>query len=71
MGDPERLSRPPLKNKKVQFWSDDVITFINEDGAGAIWIGTFQGGLSRYDAKTKKLTHYQSLKDSLPRKDPP
>ncbi|MBA2562445.1 MAG: histidine kinase [Chitinophagaceae bacterium] len=66
---PERLSRPPLKNKKVQFWSDDVITFINEDGAGAIWIGTFQGGLSRYDAKTKKLTHYQSLKDSLPRKD--
>ena len=47
---PEKLSRPPLK-KNVPF-ADDHISFIKEDATGAIWIGTFQGGLSRYDPKT-------------------
>lgn len=51
---PEKLSRPPIK--KFDEW--DHITFINEDGAGAIWIGTFSQGLVRYNPATKEITHY-------------
>jgi ligand-binding sensor domain-containing protein len=61
---PEGLSRPPVKNKKVQWWSDDFITFIKEDASGAIWIGTFQAGLNRYDRQTGKMTHYNSFNDN-------
>ena len=57
---PEGLSRPPL-NKQV-IW--DYITFIIEDAAGGIWIGTSDAGLNYYDTKTKKITHYGSGKDT-------
>jgi signal transduction histidine kinase/ligand-binding sensor domain-containing protein len=51
---PDRLSRPPVR-KGSHF---DHITFIAEDGAGAIWIGTFQQGVSRLDPNTQKITRY-------------
>ena len=51
---PDGLSRPKLKQD-----SYDHITFINEDSTGTIWIGTNSAGISRYDAVTKKATHYQ------------
>jgi ligand-binding sensor domain-containing protein/signal transduction histidine kinase len=51
---PEKLSRPPLYHGNAV----DHITFIKEDIAGTIWIGTFEGGINRYDPNTKKLTHY-------------
>jgi signal transduction histidine kinase/ligand-binding sensor domain-containing protein len=60
---PEKLSRPPLK-KDFNF-ADDHITFINEDVTGAIWIGTFEGGLNRYDPKSQKIKFFASLNDSV------
>jgi signal transduction histidine kinase/ligand-binding sensor domain-containing protein len=53
---PEQLSRPALKNGGLF----DPITFIREDASGAIWIGTYLSGVSRYDTGTKKITHYES-----------
>ncbi|MBD0365010.1 MAG: SMP-30/gluconolactonase/LRE family protein [Flavisolibacter sp.] len=52
---PERLSRPPVKD-----YLDDHITFITEDATGALWIGTFKEGLTRYDPTTKTLTRFSS-----------
>jgi ligand-binding sensor domain-containing protein len=56
---PDRLSRPPVKY--FGFGADDYITFIREDISGAIWIGTLSSGMNRYDSKTQKLTHFESL----------
>ena len=56
---PNGLSRPPVRN--IEGWLDDLITFIREDAAGAIWIGTFSGGLNRYDPETGKISYYASL----------
>ena len=58
---PNGLSRPPVRNTEA--WLDDLITFIREDAAGAIWIGTFSGGLNRYDPETRKMSYYASLKE--------
>lgn len=38
----------------------DGITFLSEDKSGALWIGTYQEGLSRYDPRTKKMTRYKN-----------
>jgi ligand-binding sensor domain-containing protein/signal transduction histidine kinase len=54
---PEKLSRPPL-NKYV-VW--DHIRFIKEDASGAIWIGTSDAGINRYDPQTKKIKYYKSI----------
>ena len=51
---PDQLSRPP----KGSYF--DHITFISEDGTGAIWVGTFEKGIVRYDPITRKSTHYHS-----------
>jgi len=60
---PEKLSRPPLK--KYISWADDQITFITQDSAGAIWIGTLMNGVCRYDQTTKAITHYEILGNNL------
>ncbi len=49
---PGQLSRPPVKN------SSDHITFIVEDIAKQLWIGTLENGIIRYDPVTKKVTNY-------------
>lgn len=51
---PGELSRAKLKHRA------DHIVFINQDSAGAIWIGTYAAGINRYDPVTKKISHYQS-----------
>ena len=53
---PGKLSRPPIK-KGNDF---DHITFITEDHSGAIWIGTYLEGITRYDPQTKKISRYRA-----------
>jgi ligand-binding sensor domain-containing protein len=53
---PDQLSAPPVK---PGMWFEHI-TFIKEDGSGAIWIGTYKSGVNRYDPLTKKVTHYES-----------
>ncbi|HEX6846822.1 MAG TPA: two-component regulator propeller domain-containing protein [Chitinophagaceae bacterium] len=55
---PEKLSRPPL-GKGDDY---DHITFITEDHSGAIWIGTYHEGITRYDPYKKQLTRYKAEK---------
>lgn len=63
----EKLPYTPLKSGELtgipyQPGSiNELITFINEDGAGGIWIGTRGAfGINRYDAGTKKITQFQN-----------
>lgn len=65
--DPNGLSRSPVKNTLP--WADDMITFVREDAAGIIWIGTLMGGLNRYDPQSKKMEHYESLKEKSTNKN--
>jgi ligand-binding sensor domain-containing protein/signal transduction histidine kinase len=66
--DPKKLSRSPVKSTMP--WADDMITFIREDAAGTIWIGTLMGGLNRYDPQTRKIKHYTSLDENSKDKEP-
>src|SRR4051812_41820617 len=50
---PDKLSRPPIKNRLVN--AVDHITFITEDNNGRVWIGTFEGGINVYDPSTRKV----------------
>jgi len=50
---PDQLSRPALTADAY-----DHITFITEDAAKKLWIGTLDNGVARYDPETKKITHY-------------
>ncbi|HEX5152302.1 MAG TPA: two-component regulator propeller domain-containing protein [Parafilimonas sp.] len=63
-GKHQKLSRPPVR--KLFPWCDDHITFISEDASGALWIGTFSGGVNRYDPVTKKITFYGWQEPHLP-----
>ena len=38
--------------------SDNVVNTIYEDSRGILWVGTFGGGLNRYDKETDTFTHY-------------
>ncbi len=58
---PEKLSRPA---QKKDLYVEDVITFIAEDVAGAIWIGTFNNGVNRYDTRANKTTYYPNFGDT-------
>ena len=52
---PEKLGPSIRKDPK------DRITFISEDAAGAIWIGSFHSGINKYDPITQKTTHYGNI----------
>ena len=49
---PDKLSRAPIIGDHK-----DGVTFVQEDITGAIWIGTFGSGISRFDPKTEKAVH--------------
>lgn len=53
---PNALSRPPV-NPAARF-AVDHITFINEDFQGNIWIGTYAGGINRYNPKSKTMEFF-------------
>ena len=50
---PGKLSTPVNKND-----TSDAITFIREDHAGKIWIGSFANGLNWYDPKEQHTYHF-------------
>ncbi len=54
----ERILNDP-GNPDAFIGSGGHISFISEDRAGAIWIGTIAAGINRYDPVTKKITHYK------------
>ncbi len=53
---PHALARPPV-NLNSQY-ALDHITFINEDVQGCIWIGTYAGGINRYNPKSKTMEFF-------------
>jgi signal transduction histidine kinase/streptogramin lyase len=52
------------KQKGDVFWSQDINSFY-EDSKGVAWVGTWSGGLSRYNIETGKIKTY-STSDGLP-----
>jgi signal transduction histidine kinase/ligand-binding sensor domain-containing protein len=56
---PGELSRPPISKTDTT----DGISFIQEDHAGKLWIGSFENGINWYDPKIQKLYHYGLVKD--------
>ncbi|MCX6169797.1 MAG: triple tyrosine motif-containing protein [Ignavibacteriales bacterium] len=40
--------------------NDDVVWAISEDQNSVVWIGTYKGGLNKYDRKNGKFTFYKS-----------
>jgi ligand-binding sensor domain-containing protein/signal transduction histidine kinase len=53
---PNKLSRAPIISNNIF----EGVSFIHEDVAGVIWIGTNGSGVSCYDPKTKKTEHFTS-----------
>ena len=53
---PDQLGGPAVKPGNEA----DGITFLSEDKSGALWIGTYQEGLSRYDPRTKRMSRYKN-----------
>ena len=39
--------------------SDSYVLSIHEDKDGVLWIGTFSGGLNKFDRETEQFTHYK------------
>ncbi len=52
---PAQLSAPAVN----PYNKGDCITFICEDQVGAIWIGSYMEGLSRFDPLTRKMSRYR------------
>ncbi len=63
--------RLPFDRSRVQTKSistsgrlnNDSVWSIKQDSQKNIWLGTFRGGLSKYDRKTETYTHYFHQKD--------
>ena len=53
---PHKLSRPPVN--KQSLYAVDHITFINEDMQGSIWIGTYAGGINRYNPTLNTIEYF-------------
>lgn len=56
---PAGLSRPPF-NKRLMY---EHITSITEDVTGALWIGTYESGINRYDSQTGENVHFAASRD--------
>ena len=45
--------------KDINSLSNNQVTAIVEDSAGIIWIGTYEGGLNRWDKRTNQFTRFR------------
>jgi ligand-binding sensor domain-containing protein len=64
---PHKLSRPPFVTNAP--YAVDHITFINEDMQGCIWIGTYAGGINRYNPATKTMEYFGISADASHKTD--
>jgi len=55
----DKLSSPPVSDPY-----NSHITFISEDAAENLWIGSNKNGMNRYDPVTKKNTHFGNIDDN-------
>ena len=58
------LKRALLHNPgDPQSLSSDAVMVLEEDGPGVFWVGTFGGGLDKYDRGTGQWEHYEHEAD--------
>jgi len=60
-----KFSRHGYDSKEGDIFVTQDINSFYEDPSGIAWVGTWQGGLSRYDVNAKKIKTY-TLSDGLP-----
>ncbi len=68
-----KLSYADIKSNKISFKrftnnsndpfsiSDNRVYTIYQDGEGILWIGTFGGGLNKFDSKTERFISYKNI----------
>jgi ligand-binding sensor domain-containing protein/class 3 adenylate cyclase/HD superfamily phosphodiesterase len=64
-GTPSFKSYRNKPNDRANSLSNNTVLSLSEDDNGFIWIGTFGGGLNRFDKRTESFIHY-TQKDGLP-----
>jgi serine phosphatase RsbU (regulator of sigma subunit)/ligand-binding sensor domain-containing protein len=61
----DKIERHGFDKTKGDVFGTQDINSIYEDSKGTIWVGTWQGGLSKYNVETKKIKTY-TRNDGLP-----
>jgi len=50
-----KYENDPLKNFTL---SSNIVSCVFEDRSGVLWVGTFWGGMNKYDQRKSKFTHF-------------
>ena len=61
----DKITRHGFDKTKGDVFVTQDINSIHEDSKGTVWVGTWQGGLSKYNVDTKKIKTY-TRNDGLP-----
>ena len=61
----DSIERHGFEKTKGDVFVTQDINSIHEDSTGTVWVGTWQGGLSKYNVATKKIKTY-TRNDGLP-----
>jgi len=61
----DSIERHGFDKAKGDIFGTQDINSIHEDSKGTLWVGTWQGGLSKYNVETKKIKTY-TRNDGLP-----
>ncbi|MBS4034232.1 MAG: SpoIIE family protein phosphatase, partial [Ignavibacterium sp.] len=61
----DSIERHGFDKSKGDIFGTQDINSIHEDSRGTLWVGTWQGGLSKYNVETKKIKTY-TRNDGLP-----
>jgi signal transduction histidine kinase/ligand-binding sensor domain-containing protein len=62
-GDPPTFRRFQHDPTNVQSLSHDLVQTLHVDRLGALWVGTWGGGLNRFDTVTETFAHYRTNPD--------